>query len=244
MTVQKQAATVNPETRKSKQPASNSPALPAWILWGRWIAPLVLLLILGGVAYGRFHPTARELKGGAIIAGRQPAPDFVLTDQNGESVQLSSFRGKPVALTFIYTNCADVCPLIAWNMHLAYQSLGSDAKNVSLLAVSVDPEHDTQAQLKAFSDQRQLTNEWHFMTGIRPVLEQVWRSYHIDAIPVDSGGQPLPQGTDLSSATPEQIEHASPTFLLDKGGNVRMMLPIDFTPDTLEYNLRVLLGDG
>lgn len=46
----------------------------------------------------------------------QPAPDFQLTDHRGQPVDLSDFRGRAVALTFISTDCPDVCPLTAMNM--------------------------------------------------------------------------------------------------------------------------------
>jgi len=210
--------------------------------------PLVALLIVGAFTAARFgvpgiKSAPRELKDAAIANGRPPAPDFTLTNQLGQQESLSSFRGKPVAMTFIYTNCADVCPLIAWNMHLAYDQLGNDAKNVALVAVSVDPEHDSPAQIRAFSDERQVTSQWHFFTGGRPALEDVWRAYNIPAQAVDAAGNPLPQGSDLSAASPEEIEHAAPMYLIDKQGRLRAMMPVNFEADTLANNLRVLLAE-
>src|SRR4051812_3887778 len=102
--------------RKREEPSGIEP-LPSWIIWGRWAVPLIALLLIGGLAFTRFKGAApKELIGGAVVNGRQLAPDFTLVNQFGEPQQLSTFRGKPVALTFIYTNCIDVCPLIAYNM--------------------------------------------------------------------------------------------------------------------------------
>src|SRR3954447_1655178 len=119
------ASARNPEGEVGPDP------LPSWIRWARWVMPLVALLIVGAFAAARYgvpgiKSAPRELKDAAIANGRPPAPDFTLTNQLGQQESLSSFRGKPVAMTFIYTNCADVCPLIAWNMHLTYDQLGND----------------------------------------------------------------------------------------------------------------------
>lgn len=75
-----------------------------------------------------------------------------------------------MALTFLYTNCPDVCPLIAANLHETYKQLGDQAKQVGIVAVTVDPEHDTTDRVRQFSDQRGLTNQWLFMTGSRGQL--------------------------------------------------------------------------
>src|SRR6516162_1458068 len=71
--------------------------------------------------------------------GSMPAPTFQLKDQFGNSISLAQFKGKPVVLTFLYTHCPDVCPLTAEKIHTAMQSLGSNAQNVAVVAVSMDP---------------------------------------------------------------------------------------------------------
>jgi cytochrome oxidase Cu insertion factor (SCO1/SenC/PrrC family) len=104
-------------------------------------------------------------------------------------------------------------------MHSAYLQLGNQATDVTLLAVTVDPENDTVDQVRAFSDQHGLTDEWHFVTGTRPQLEAVWRNFGILAQPVDPNGRPV------SPATRRALEG----------------LPA--TPDQLSHDLRVLLGE-
>jgi protein SCO1 len=246
MAVSKRSAKGKAPTQSSKAEVGPEP-LPSWIRWARWIMPIFALLIVGGYAAFRFgvlpglKATPRELINVALVnPPAPPAPDFTLTNQFGEPKSLSSFRGKPVALSFLYTNCIDVCPLIAWNMHLAYEELGNDAKNIGLVAVTVDPERDTPAQMLAFSATRQLTNQWDFFTGTRPVLQDVWRTYQIPAQGVDVSGSPI---LDVTTATPREIEHGAPTDLIDKQGRIRAMMPYNFEPETLTHNLRVLLAE-
>ncbi len=65
---------------------------------------------------------------GTRLDGRQ-APDFTLIDHRGQTVSLSDFRGKAVALTFIYTHCPDICPLVAENLRIAYELLPADVRD-------------------------------------------------------------------------------------------------------------------
>jgi protein SCO1/2 len=194
-----------------------------------------------------WHGQSRQLVGGASVRGRPLAPDFVLTDQLGRPQQLSELRGKPVALTFLYTKCRDICPVMAANLHQAYRQLGDQASKVAIVAVTVDPEHDTVDQARSFSDQHSLTNEWSFLVGPRSQLESIWASYGILAQPVDGAGKPVnpaAQGT-LRGLPPQpaDVEHSAPVFLIDKTGALREMLPVDVTPDTLTTDVRVLLTE-
>ena len=207
------------------------------IRWAAIVLTVALVAAAGIFVYQRLAP-APELVGGAIADPPQPAPNFTLTDQFGQSRSLDSLAGKPVALTFVYTNCTDVCPLISANFHQAYQQLGKHGPQVGLLAVTVDPEHDDVNQIRGYSDKFGLTDEWFFLTGSRPQLEAVWASYGIDAQKV------LDQMSEAIQAnSPEEIEHSAPVFLIDKQGQVRAMLPVDVSADVIAKDLSVLLAE-
>jgi len=205
----------------------------------RWAAlALVILLAAAGLILYQTRVAARQLVGGAIADPPQPVPGFTLTDQFGHSRSLSSLAGKPVALTFVYTNCPDVCPLISAHLHEAYQQLGKLGPQVGMVAVTVDPEHDDVNQVRTFSDKLGLTNEWFFLTGSRPQLQAVWASYGIDAQQVRNQ-----MAASTQAASPETIEHSAPVFLIDKLGRVRAMLPVDVSADDIATDLRVLLAE-
>src|SRR5438045_2983066 len=78
----------------------------------------IVLLFVAAFAFGfvSFGSGSRELTG-AIVNPPFAAPDFQLSDQFGQPVRLSSFKGKVVVLTFLYTNCPDACPLITGKLH-------------------------------------------------------------------------------------------------------------------------------
>src|SRR5262245_60457497 len=55
-----------------------------------------------------------------------PAPDFALISQDGAPVKLADYRGKVVAVTFIFTLCADTCPVLTPLMSFVQDQLGND----------------------------------------------------------------------------------------------------------------------
>ena len=74
------------------------------------------------------------------------APDFRLRDQDGEPATMAQYRGRPVAVTFVYSTCEDTCPALVDQVRGALDDSGAD---VPLLAVSVDPARDSAAQRAA-----------------------------------------------------------------------------------------------
>ena len=85
-------------------------------------------------------PTASSALQGTDL-GSVPAPAFSLHDQFGKVVTLAQFAGKPLVLTFMYTHCPDVCPIMAERLHSVMVGLGADAQQVGVVAISVDPSH-------------------------------------------------------------------------------------------------------
>src|SRR5579862_3996206 len=75
--------------------------------------------------------------------------DFALTDDNNQPFELSSLRGKAVLIFFGYTSCPDVCPTTLSKLSSVQKQLGPDATRVKTLYITVDPDRDTPAVLKA-----------------------------------------------------------------------------------------------
>ncbi len=84
------------------------------------------------------------------ITGVAYGKDFRLQDDLGSVRTLADFRGKVVLLFFGFTQCPDVCPTALAAARDALQMLGADAIRVQVLFVSLDPERDTPAMLKAY----------------------------------------------------------------------------------------------
>jgi len=170
--------------------------------------------------------------------GDDPAPAIELKDSNGELVTLAQYRGRPVVVTFLYTDCPDVCPVIGQRVGQAVQSLGKDGEQVAVIAVSVDPEGDTPEKARAFMAKHSLTGpDHHYLLGNMETLPPVWFAYGVGAVPIGKGqqgqqGQPPPIG---------RVGHTDGTFLIDRDGRKRTLLRAEATADEIAGGLRILL---
>jgi protein SCO1 len=154
-----------------------------------------------------------------------PSPDFALRDSTGKLVRLSQFKGKAVLLTFIYTHCPDVCPLIVANLHNALVRLGPDANKVQIVAVSVDPTGDTPTAAKAFLSARDMTGRMEYLIGSLKQLAPVWKAYGVEV-----------QGT------PERREvgHSALVYGITAGGKRRALYPSNLQPDWIVHDVPIL----
>jgi protein SCO1/2 len=96
-------------------------------------------------------------------------PDFSLTDQSGARLRLSDLLGRVVAVNFIYTRCPlpDVCPRLSATFAAVQRRFASFLGNdLMLLSVTIDPEHDTPAELLKYAKIWNARAEgWRFLTG-------------------------------------------------------------------------------
>jgi protein SCO1 len=105
------------------------------------------------------------------------APQFALTSQDGAPVTLADFRGKVVAVTFIFTMCTATCPVLTPMMSFVQDQLGADfGAKIAFVSITVDPERDTPDVLKEYAQAfgANLTG-WSFLTGARR-RSGMWRA--------------------------------------------------------------------
>src|SRR5262245_18620386 len=95
------------------------------------------------------------------------APDFSLISQHGTTVALADFRGKVVAVTFIYTLCTDTCPVLTPMMSFVQDRLGKDfAEKIVFISITVDPDRDTPEVLNEYAKAFGANPAgWFFLTG-------------------------------------------------------------------------------
>lgn len=158
-------------------------------------AVLSALCVVGGAA------------GGTPVLPGTTAQDFALRDQNGRVVRLSDQRGRVVLLTFLYTRCPDVCPLIASNLNTVLRSLPVPARRgVSVIAVSVDPANDTPGAVRAFVRSHALLPQFHYLLGSRSDLLPVWQAYNLL----------------VETQSVERVSHSAYVLLIDRTGKPRI----------------------
>jgi cytochrome oxidase Cu insertion factor (SCO1/SenC/PrrC family) len=138
--------------------------------------------------------------------GRPAAPNVKLTNQFGQAMSLSQFRGKAVLLSFVDSECTTVCPLTTLAMLEAKQMLGKAGDQVQLLGVDANPEAIKTANVMAYSQVHNMVNRWDFLTGSLPQLKSTWKSFNIYAKVVG-----------------DQIDHTPALYVIDPQGRERMV---------------------
>ena len=107
--------------------------------------------------------------------------DAKLVDQNGETVALTSLKGKPMVVDFIYTSCPGPCLMETAKLANVALRLGSDiGSKVTIVSISVDPEHDGPKQLLDYSRQQGADQKgWYFLTGGPAEVDQALAGFKL-----------------------------------------------------------------
>ena len=185
----------------------------------RWCVLVAAVFVLAGCG-GSAKPTYNGIE----LSPPSAAPDFALRDQDGRTVTLAGQRGHWTVVTFLYTECPDVCPVIAANLNGALWSDEGRTAGLRVLAVSVDPARDTQAAAHRYAVTHRLAPAFHFLIGSASQLERVWASYHVAA-------QPGPGGS---------ITHSTFEILIDPQGRARLLYDATITTAELVGDLSKL----
>jgi protein SCO1/2 len=169
-----------------------------------------------------------------ILAVGDVIPDAALIDQADRRRSLSEWKGTPLLITFIYTQCPlpNFCPAMNRNFASIQRSLAADASlkgRLKLVSVSFDPEHDTPAVLAAFAATHNTDpSVWTWLTGDRVTTDRLAARFGVSVI---RGG-----------ASPADVTHNLRTTLVDAEGRiVKIHSGTEWTPSSVLSDLRGLL---
>lgn len=111
----------------------------------------------------------------------EPAPAFVLTDHNGKRFALADLRGQVAIVTFLFTHCTDVCPVLPVMLARVDDALtAAERARLRFVGISIDPRRDTPAQLRRFLRERSLSeSRWTLLTGSVAELTRVAADYGV-----------------------------------------------------------------
>jgi len=138
---------------------------------------------------------ARPIKAMDVMAPGDSVPDDVLIDQAGAPRKFSEWRGKALAVTFIYTRCPlpNFCPLMDRQFAAVQQALASDRtlKNrVHLVSISFDPAHDTPSVLLTHAKGLGADpHVWTFLTGTPEAVDHVAERFGVSVTRENDPGQ-------------------------------------------------------
>ncbi|MBI4312837.1 MAG: SCO family protein [Chloroflexi bacterium] len=148
-------------------------------------------------------------------------------------MSLGNLRGRVVVLTFLYTHCPDTCPLYVSKIKQALTGLAAPG-DISVIAVTVDPERDTVEQLGTFAGN--WPAGWHFLTGNPAEAARVWSSYGVYV--------EKEEATLHSTAHEYGVTHSAKVVLIDRRGYTASELKGDWTAAELRKGVELLAGPG
>jgi protein SCO1/2 len=203
------------------------------------LALIVILVIAGGVAVlsmgggskrpsvGGIHGVASSKFSGSLASPPEPEPPLALRNYKGEKVNIDQYRGKAVLLTFLYTKCPDVCPLIASNLGVALNLMGSGkASKVQVVAVSVDPRGDTPKAVAVFLERHRMKGRMQYLIGSAPELAHVWKAWGV--------------GSEQDAQQPQLVNHTGLVYGLSARGKVTTLYAANFTPQEIAHDAPLL----
>jgi protein SCO1/2 len=199
----------------------------------RALIPIVLccLVVAGcGAASAASDPHSQGAVVGSGLQGlllkpSKPAPPLVLRNYgSARPVTLAEFRGRAVLVSFVYTHCPNVCPLITSNLAAAQRALGPEARHLQILLVTVDPRRDTPAAIKAFLAARGATGRMDYLIGSIHALHRVWKAWDV-AVQTSRG---LTDG------------HSSIVYGITASGRMADVYASNFSPAQIEHDVPLL----
>jgi protein SCO1/2 len=161
----------------------------------------------------------------------QALPDYTLTNQEGLPTNISDLRGRPVLLTFAFTQCPDICPTALADFKRIKRELGLQGDQVTFAMVSVDGDRDTPEALKKYL--ALFDRDFVGLTGapdiVRPVADVFGAQFEIN--------KTQPDQTNYS------VSHTSFQYLIDQYGRWRKTYAFQTQPSSIASDLKTLLNE-
>lgn len=199
---------------------------------------LVLVVIAGGVALltlggssgasaKRQQAKAENFDAAEVLTPPAAAPPLSLKNYLGQRVNIASYRGKTVLVTFLYTNCPDVCPLIASNLRVAQNLMGpKEASKTQVIAVSVDPRGDTPKAVASFLARHEMTGRMQYLIGSAGELARVWKAWGVGSI--------------RDSKQPQFVNHSGLIYGITGSGKRLTIYAANFQPSEIAHDVPLL----
>jgi len=144
----------------------------------------ILIIFITGLSFSFFAGCGKNLP-----VEKSIRTSFQLVNQDSNKVVFpNDFKGNITVMSFLYTNCPDVCPLTTNNLRMLQERLKKDdVKGVQFVEVSFDPDRDTPSILKKYADVRSIDEKnFQLLTGNKKVIDSLLKVMNIYAIPADT----------------------------------------------------------
>jgi cytochrome oxidase Cu insertion factor (SCO1/SenC/PrrC family) len=160
------------------------------------------------------------------------APLFTLRDQDGKTVSLRAYRGRPVVITFLDPLCRNYCPIEATRIETVVRSLPAAARP-NVVAVSVNVFGNARRHLVQDIHKWRLGREWRWAIGTTAQLGATWKHYDIGV---------LDQSKRIAGVVVHNIVHTEAAYVVDADGYERALYLWPFTAADMKATLAGLAG--
>jgi protein SCO1/2 len=207
------------------RPPANPPRPPRFA-----VIAIVLAAVRVGAAGALRALAVRETPRGAAgtaLASAIGGP-FRLIDQNGKPVSDADLKGKWQLVFFGYTHCPDTCPTALNEISLALDQLGVKRDEVEIVFITVDPERDTPAVMKAYVqsfDARIIA-----LTGSPDAVAQAAKAYRVYYAKHPRGDGEY------------DMDHSAVIYVMNPEGRFTATFTPDSTADAIAQRLQKLLS--
>ena len=178
-----------------------------------------IVLVLLFVGYGLFLINWSG-SGGSGAPSAAPLPvlrtlsSMELVDQEGEPVNLQTFRGQPWFANIIFTRCPGPCARMTQKMRQLQEALPAEASEVQLVSLTTDPDFDTPEVLSQYARKFQAdTRSWKFLTGTKEEIVRVSTQEWLLVM--------LEKGEAERESPNDIFLHSTLTVLMDGLGRIR-----------------------
>jgi protein SCO1/2 len=208
----------------------------------RMALPLIVIVVIAGGFALLFQHTSHNsqpLAGNASSAKSasflgnelsppKQAPSLALRNYLGAHVNIAQYHGKALLVTFLYTHCPDVCPLITANLRVAQNLMGAKtAAKTQIIAVSVDPRGDTPRTVAAFLKVHEMTGRMQYLIGSPKELGHTWQTWGV--------------GSEKDASQPEFINHSALVYGITASGVLKTVyIGSSFKPSEIAHDAPLL----
>jgi protein SCO1 len=195
------------------------------------LAGAAALLTIGGSAASptRSSRSARQsgFHSAGVLSPPRPAPPLALKNYLGQPVSVDAYRGRAVLVTFLYTHCPDICPLVTSNLRVAQGLMGpAVAAKAQVIAVSVDPRGDTPGAVAAFLARHRMTGRMQYLVGSAGQLARVWSAWGV--------------GSERDAQQPELVNHSGLVYGITASGRQTTIYAANFQPVDIAHDVPLL----
>ena len=174
--------------------------------------------------------------------------DFSLMNFDGNMTNLSDYEGQVLIVSFVYSRCPDVCPIVSANLRSVAEQLPDDyGTNFSIIAITVDPWWDTSSVLADYAMRQAI--DWPHLTGEVEAMQPIWESFHVGLQTYLNTSATEENSTEENQTSGRHhpdylVDHSTATIIIDKNHQQRVRWnDMDWEPTLFIEDLQFLMDE-